>query len=53
MTYGTDTHTGQTHTWDGHTKNMHFWQTQKNSFHAKKFFVCGQISSQIVLKPSP
>ena len=39
--YGTDTHMGQTH------------MAYKNSLHAKTIFVCGWISSQIVLKPPP
>ena len=37
----TDTHMGQTHT------------HMKNTLHAKKIFVCGRITSQMVLKHPP
>ena len=45
----------QTHIWDRQT-DTHMGQTHthmKNSLHAKKFFVCGPISVQIVLKHPP
>ena len=52
-TYGTDIqtdiHMGQTY------RQTHIWDRQtdtQNSLHAKNFFVCGRISTQIVLKPS-
>ena len=54
-TYGIDTHMGQTHMWDRHT-DRHTYGTDthmKNSPHAKKNFVCGRISAQIVLKHLP
>ena len=52
---------GQTHIWDRHTfgtdRHTHIWDRLtlpiKNSLHAKKFFVCGPISVQIVLKHPP